>query len=207
MRLLIVEDELWVRRSMAEFVAKAAPDIDVMSCGCGRDGLELAAGTPPDLALVDIGLPDISGVVVIGELRKRAPGCTSVAFTVFDDAPTVLAALRAGARGYILKSTPTERIVPLLREAADGGLPLSAAVARHVVDTMLASTGSEQPLTERETELLALLARGATYAQAASALGIGLGTVQGYVKSIYSKLEVSSKAEAAVAAVRLGLVR
>lgn len=206
MRLLIVEDDVWVRRSLTDLL-RPTPDLDILTTGSGREALELAAATPPDVALVDIGLPDITGIEVITELRRTTPGCVPVSFTVFDDAPTVLAALRAGARGYILKSTPGERILPLLREALDGGLPLSASVASLVVDTMLASTPAEPTLSERESELLSLLARGATYAQCASALGIGVGTVQGYVKNIYAKLEVSSKAEAAVAAVRLGLVK
>lgn len=198
MRLLIVEDDLWVRRGLAQALA----GLEIETCATG--GEALAHRGTFDVALVDIGLPDMSGTIVIAELRRR--GCVPVAFTVFDDAKTVLTALRAGARGYILKSTSTERVVPQLREALEGGMPLSPAVASLVVETMLSSSESERRLTERETELLALLARGATYAQCASALGIGVGTVQGYVKNIYGKLDVSSKAEAAVAAVRLGLV-
>lgn len=200
MRLLIVEDDAWVRRGLVDMLK----GIETVACETGREALAIAQGAPFDTALVDIGLPDISGTTVITALRQR--GCVPVAFTVFDDAKTVLTALRAGARGYILKSTPTERILPQLREALDGGMPLSPAVASLVVETMLSTTESDRRLTERETELLALLARGATYAQCASALGIGVGTVQGYVKNIYGKLDVSSKAEAAVAAVRLGLV-
>lgn len=207
MRLLIVEDELWVRRGLADVIRAADPSIDVMTTGTGGEALSLIAGAPPDVALVDVGLPDVSGIVVIAALRRGAPRCVPLAFTVFDDAPTILAALRAGARGYLLKGTPSDRIVPLIREALAGGLPLSPAVASLVVATMLEPAAGEQALTGRETELLALLARGATYAECASALGIALGTVQGYVKNIYSKLEISSKAEAAVAAVRLGLVR
>jgi DNA-binding NarL/FixJ family response regulator len=207
MRVLIVEDELWVRRALADVIRTSDRSIDVMTSGTGEEALRLISGAPPDVALVDLGLPDISGVVVISALRRGAPRCVPLAFTVFDDAPTILAALRAGARGYLLKATPSDRIVPLIREALAGGLPLSPSVASLLVANMLEPRATEQSLTERETELLALLARGATYAECASALGIGVGTVQGYVKNIYSKLEVSSKAEAAVAAVRLGLVR
>jgi DNA-binding NarL/FixJ family response regulator len=178
-----------------------------VTSGTGQEALQLISGAPPDVALVDLGLPDVSGVVVIAALRRGAPRCVPLAFTVFDDAPTILAALRAGARGYLLKGTPSDRIVPLIREALAGGLPLSPSVASLLVANMLEPRATEQSLTERETELLALLARGTTYAACASVLGIGVGTVQSYVKSIYGKLEVSSKAEAAVAAVRLGLVR
>lgn len=203
LRVLIVEDEPWVRRGIEE--ALRAQGLDVVALGRGRDAIDAARGAKFDAAIVDLGLPDVSGIEVIAELREIA--CTSVAFTVFDDAPTVLAALRAGARGYLLKATPTDRIVPHLREAIAGGMPLSPPVARLVVETMLGNDASPSAaLTERETELLALLARGATYAQCAGALGIGIGTVQSYVKSIYTNLDVGSKAEAAVVAVRLGLV-
>jgi DNA-binding NarL/FixJ family response regulator len=205
LRVLIVEDEPWVRRGVEE--ALRAQGADVVALARGRDAMEAARNATFDAALVDLGLPDVSGIEVIADLREGARTCTPVAFTVFDDAPTVLAALRAGARGYMLKSTPTERIVPHLHEAIAGGMPLSPAVARLVVDTMLGQDSMPRPaLTDRETELLSLLARGATYSQCADALGIGVGTVQSYVKSIYAKLDVGSKAEAAVVAVRLGLV-
>jgi DNA-binding NarL/FixJ family response regulator len=205
LRVLIVEDEPWIRRSAEQVLH--AEGLDVTPLGRGADAIAAARATTFDAALVDLGLPDMSGIEVIAELRAIAPSCTSVAFTVFDDAPTILAALRAGARGYILKSTPTERIVPQLRDAIAGGMPLSPTVASLIVATMLGQDSQpSSQLTERETELLALLARGATYAQCADALGIGIGTVQSYVKSIYTKLDVGSKAEAAVVAVRLGLV-
>ena len=207
LRLLIVEDEPWVRRALAALVADRDPESTVESCGPGNEALLVGKAMQPTVALVDIGLPDMSGTAVIAKLRTIAPGCVSVAFTKFDDAPTILEALRAGARGYLLKSTPSDRVLPQLRDAEQGGLPLSPAVASLVVDNLLVATEPQPVLTVRETELLALLARGATYAECASALGIGLGTVQSYVKNIYAKLEVTSKAEAAVAAVRLGLVR
>ncbi len=205
LRVLIVEDEPWIRRGAEQVLH--AEGVDVTPLGRGTDAIAAARAMTFDAALVDLGLPDISGVEVIAELRARSPACAPVAFSVFDDAPTILAALRAGARGYILKSTPTERVVPQLRDAIAGGMPLSPTVASLIVETMLGQNDKpSSQLTERETELLALLARGATYAQCADALGIGIGTVQSYVKSIYTKLDVGSKAEAAVVAVRLGLV-
>ncbi len=179
---------------------------EVAVCKTGREAAA-AMGTAFDVALVDIGLPDVSGLDVIRALKIRQPGCPAVMFTKFDDAETVLEALQAGARGYLLKSTPSERIVPSLRDAMAGGLPLSPAVASLVVASMLKGPEPRStPLTARETELLVLLAKGSTYAEAATGLGIGVGTVQSYVKAIYTKLDVTSKAEAAVAAMRLGLV-
>ena len=210
LRVLFVEDEPWIRRAIEQLVRPGDHGVEIVSTGRGHDALALAPKQRPHVALVDIGLPDVSGIDVLIGLRRIVPTCVPVVFTQFDDARTILAALRAGARGYILKSAPLDRVLPMLREARDGGLPLSPAVASLVVETMLANRTSEpqaaEALTERETELLVLLARGATYAQCAEALSIGVGTVQGYVKNIYAKLDVSSKAEAAVAAARLGLV-
>jgi DNA-binding NarL/FixJ family response regulator len=208
LRVLLVEDEPQIRKSVDELLRRD-PAIETVVAARGRDALAHATRAAPDVALVDLGLPDLPGIEVIAALRRIAPASTAVVLTVFDDASTILAALRAGARGYLLKSTPPERVVPSLREARAGGMPLAPAVASLVVEHLLrgeAVVAEEEPLTARETELLGLLARGATYAECATALGIGVGTVQGYVKSIYGKLDVSSKAEAAVAAVRLGLI-
>lgn len=207
LRVLVVEDEVWVRRGLVEML-RADPGIETCDARTGASALAIARSTPPDVALVDVGLPDITGIEVITELRRVAPACVSLVFTMFDDAPTILAALRAGARGYLLKNAGSERILASIREAVAGGLPLSPAVASLVVESMLKAEprGVDESLTPRETELLALLARGQTYAQCAQTMAIGVGTVQSYVKSIYSKLDVTSKAEAAVAAVRLGIV-
>jgi DNA-binding NarL/FixJ family response regulator len=208
LRVLIIEDELWVRRGLVEML-RVDPGIDVSDARTGADGLALARRVPPDVAIVDLGLPDVSGVEVIATLRRTVPTCVSLVFTMSDDSATILSALRAGARGYLLKSAGQDRVRSSIREALDGGLPISAAVASHLVDRLLESdaTVAEEPLTPREVEVLALLARGQTYAQCAASLNIGVGTVQSYVKSIYAKLDVTSKAEAAIAAMRLGIVR
>jgi DNA-binding NarL/FixJ family response regulator len=209
LRVVLVEDEPWVRRGVETLLRDNG--CAVQAFGKGADAITAVARGGIDVALVDIGLPDMSGIEVIAELREVAPTCVSVAFTQHDDPRTVLGALRAGARGYLVKTIASDRIVPSLREAMAGGMPLSPSVAALVVEIMLgvdSADAAKKPLalTERETELLALLAKGATYAQAAEQLGIGVGTVQSYVKSIYAKLDVGSKAEAAVIAVRLGLV-
>ncbi len=207
LRVLVVEDEVWVRRGLVQ-ILRADPGFEVADARSGAAALAIARQTPPDVALVDLGLPDVSGIAVIAELRRSVPTCVSLVFTMHDDAPTILSALRAGARGYLLKSAGSDRIIAALREAVAGGLPLSAAVASLLVDSMLKSdnASTDESLTPRETELLALLARGHTYAQCAATMQIGVGTVQSYVKTIYAKLDVTSKAEAAVAAVRLGIV-
>lgn len=193
MRVLVVEDDAWIRQRVVNLFPGA------IGASCVRDAL---AAPPVDAAVVDLGLPDGNGTEVIAALRRR--GIPSIAFTVFDDAATVLAALRAGARGYLVKTCAPDRILPALQDALAGGMALSPSVASLIVDTLLPR--EEIGLTARETQLLALLARGATYQECATELQIAIGTVQGYVKQLYGKLEVSSKAEAAVVAARRGLV-
>ncbi len=165
-------------------------------------------GKPIDIALVDL---EASGRqrrrLHRAELRKTQPQAICVAFTIFDDAPNVLAAVRAGAKGYLLKSTPPAQLIARLLEAAEGHSPVSPAAARHLVDA-LAPQGQVGfgALTAREREVLTVLARGHSYQETAQLLSIGLGTVQGHVKAIYEKLDITSKAEAAAIAVRFGLI-
>ncbi len=160
-----------------------------------------------DVALVDLGLPDGNGAELFSKIRALNPGAGIVAFTVFDDAPRVFATLRAGARGYLLKSTPLDELPGALAEVAEGGAPLSPTIARMVLDAFAPSTPAKPPpLSPREREILGLLALGHTYPDVGRALGIRLGTVQGHVKALYEKLRVASKAEAAVEALKLGLV-
>jgi DNA-binding NarL/FixJ family response regulator len=215
-RLLVVEDEPSVRKALQLALEWKDREGDVQVVGVCSTGAEalraVADGLQFDVALVDIGLPDMSGADVISGLRLVRPSSTPVAFTVFDDPATVFTCLRAGARGYILKETQPEKLLAAIREAANGGVPLTPAIARLVVDGFVSAEEKEPArspealrLTNREVEVLSLLAKGLTYAEIGHSLGIGLGTVQGYVKSIYDKLEITSKAEAAALAVKFGL--
>jgi DNA-binding NarL/FixJ family response regulator len=212
-RVLIVEDESWVRDSLRHLLGWRGSGAEVAAaCATANEALRLVeGGLAFDLALVDLGLPDRPGVEVIRGLRRARPSASVVVFTIFDDAASVFAALKAGARGYILKHTPPEALLAAIQECAAGGAPMTPAIARMVVDALVdrgegtAPHGSGE-LTRREIDVLTLLAKGSTYAAIAEGLAIGLGTVQTYVRSIYEKLEIASKAEAAVAAVKLGLV-
>jgi len=207
MKLLILEDDPTVRNALTELAAEARTFELACTAATAADARELIKKQRFDIALVDLGLPDGSGFDVIAELKRLQPEARSVVFTIFDDAPNVLAAVRAGARGYLLKSTPPGQIIHKLLEASQGHSPLSAAAAKHLVDA-LAPPDSDKvaSLTGREREVLAVLARGYSYQETAKLLSIGLGTVQGHVKVIYEKLDVTTKAEAAAIAVRLGLI-
>lgn len=206
LRALIVEDDEWLRQDIAASL-RADAAFDVCEVGTGSAAIAAAKRAAPDVALVDLGLPDMGGIELISALRRISEETACVVLTIFDDAHTAFGALRAGARGYLVKSVATDRLAAALREARDGGMVLSPPVAQLVMEQALLGAPSEPAaLTTREVELLRLLARGHTYAECGHSLGIGLGTVQSHVKSIYAKLAVSSKAEAAVAALRLGVL-
>jgi DNA-binding NarL/FixJ family response regulator len=167
----------------------------------------------PDLALIDIGLPGMDGVKLIRRLRNLAPFMAILVLTVFDDSPTVVAAVRAGARGYLLKDTPPDELERALATLGTGGVAMAAAATRHMIDFFHeqglaegSSSAAEDVLTPREHEVLTLLARGLTYADIARVLTISVGTVQTHVKSIYSKLGVTTKAEVTAVAIARKLV-
>jgi DNA-binding NarL/FixJ family response regulator len=218
--VLIVEDDAALRAALADALTESERGFVVVAAVSDLASARRALGTHGDLdvVVIDLGLPDGRGESLIAELAARHPNVASVVLTVHADARTVVAALRAGARGYLLKTTPTDRIAALLDEAIAGGAPMTPAIARLVVDALRSpiaaqSEGDEdarsrvEALSIREREVLELLARGHTYAAIGTALGVAIGTVQAHVRSIYAKLEVASKAEAAAIATRVGLGR
>ena len=163
-----------------------------------------------DLALVDLALPDGNGMDIVAALAQKNPSCMIVVATIFDDDAHLFPALRAGAQGYLLKEQPRELLVRQLRGIADGQPPLSPAIARrllrHFQPLPDASNGEAIQLTPREREVLSLLARGIRIVEIAQTIGISRHTVGDYVKNIYRKLKISSRAEAALQAKSLGLV-
>jgi DNA-binding NarL/FixJ family response regulator len=208
-RLVVVEDDAPLRADLVALLG-ASPTLEVVGeAGTARAALALARRLERlDVALVDLRLPDASGADLVAGLVAAHPAVAVVVLTLVEDPDTVIDVLRAGARGYLLKSTPPHRLVAALGEAADGGSPMTSSVARVLVDRVARPAPAEAlpALSQRERDVLALLARGHTYASVAGALGVGVGTVQSYVKAIYGKLGVASKAEAALHATRMGLV-
>jgi DNA-binding NarL/FixJ family response regulator len=161
----------------------------------------------PDIALIDLGLPDGSGVDLIAELNRTSPQTLCVVASIFDDDQHLFPALRAGAQGYLLKDQPQAQIIELLKGITQGRPPLSPAVARKMLGYFKSSPQLDhQQLTERENEVLRCIAKGLTMPETARILGISPHTVSGYVKDIYRKLNVSSRAEAALTAHHLGII-
>ncbi len=155
----------------------------------------------PDIVLVDINLPGLSGIQVMERLKKEYPKIQYMVLTVFEDDDKIFNALSAGASGYLLKSTPPAKIMEAIRELHDGGSPMSAQIARKVVASFRQPTREianpyEQMLTLREKEVLELLSKGKLYKQIAVELSVSLETVKSHCHNIYEKLHVTTKMEA-----------
>jgi DNA-binding NarL/FixJ family response regulator len=170
-----------------------------------------------DLALVDLGLPDGNGLDVVGALRSHQPRALPVVVTIYDDDDHLFPALQAGAFGYLLKDQPRESLVAQLLRMTQGEPPLSPPVARRVLAyfadasrrqvALVRHLQDEVSLTERETEVLQRVAKGYTLPEIAQQFGLSRHTIADYIKQIYRKLNVSSRAEAALEAARRGLVQ
>lgn len=205
-RLLLIEDDPRVSTPLREALTHGAVPTLVRLCETGREALAVARHERFDVVLVDLTLPDMPGDELLGKLRRSSPTLVTLAFGVHEEPSAVLSALRAGARGFLVKAAPTAHLEAALAQAIAGGAPLSAAAAAHVVEALRQESEAPALLSSREREVLSLLARGLTYPAIAKVLGIGLGTVQTYVKHLYAKLDVSTKAEATAIAVRAGLL-
>lgn len=198
------ESQAWLARAMAE----SFPEIVIETAYSLREAREKLATPPfPDIALIDLGLPDGSGVEIIELIQRQSPNTLSIVASIYDDDGHIFPALRAGARGYLLKDQPVAGIVDALKGIAAGEPPLSPAIARRMLAFFQPAPSTQEiALTARETEVLRLVAKGMTKAETARMLGISPHTVTGYVKDIYRKLNVSSRAEAALIARDMGLV-
>ncbi|WP_028080372.1 response regulator [Solimonas soli] len=207
-RGLVIEDLAptaeWLMRALRE----AFPGIAVELAETAADA-RAALQRRPDIALVDLDLPDGSGIDIIAQINARHPHCHCIVTTIYGDDRHLFPALRAGAQGYLLKDQPMERLVAALQAIDRGEPPLSPAIARRLLG-MFAPAGpapDEQKLTTRERETLVLIAKGLRLAEVAEQLGVTRNTAAGFVKAIYRKLNISSRAEAALEATRLGLVK
>ena len=204
-RVLIVEDIAEVFRALQLMVETAFPGVAVAHAGTVAAGRKALADGGHDLVLLDLGLPDGSGTELV---REFAGGPSQIVITtIFDDDDHLFDALRAGANGYLLKDEPATVLIDLLRGIGDGRPPLSASIARRILHFFRPPSPTRTPLSPRETEVLTLIARGYTVRDVADTLSMSYNTAAGHLKSIYHKLSVNSRAEAAMEAVRLGVVR
>jgi DNA-binding NarL/FixJ family response regulator len=210
--ILLLEDLPQIRAWMRDLVLRVFPHAHISEAARVHDALQLVQAVKFDLALIDLGLPDGSGVDVVAKLRDLQPDAQSVVVTIHDDDEHLFPALQAGAYGYILKEQARELISEQLQRISQGEPPLSPSIARRVL-AYFTSKAKPQPqallphvsLTERESEVLLRVAKGFTLPEIGVQLGLSRHTIADYVKQIYRKLNVSSRAEAALEAQRLGL--
>jgi DNA-binding NarL/FixJ family response regulator len=211
-RIAIVEDDPALRKMLVSLL-QADPQYTVVAeIADGQAAIAAIPVLAPDIVLVDLGLPDMSGIEVIRKLKTLCPACNVLVVTTFGDEKTVTAALEAGADGYLLKGTALEELRRDIHSLQLGGSPLSPMIARKLLNRLQAKppekpeTGGETALTRREREVLEMIAKGFSYAETSEICGIRAATVHSHLKSIYRKLEVHSKTEAVFEARRRSLI-
>ena len=211
--ILLLEDLPEIRAWLKALVMQVFPGARLTECSRVQDALTQVSTLRFDLALIDLGLPDGSGTDVVAKLRDVQPEAQSVVVTIHDDDEHLFPALQAGAYGYILKEQSRELITEQLQRISQGEPPLSPSIARKVIkyfanqSTPTANAMPAVSLTERESEVLLRVAKGYTLPEIGVQLSLSRHTIADYVKQIYRKLNVSSRAEVALEAQRLGLFR
>lgn len=207
---LIVEDLAENRHWLTQTLEQGFSGMAVHCATTVAEARGWLAHHAPDIALIDLGLPDGSGIELIELLNRNSPQTLSIVATIYDDDAHLFPALRAGARGYILKDQGREEAARLLQGIAAGQPPLSPSIARKILASFQAPALCPDlalpTLTPRESEVLRLISKGMTLTETAKLLQLSRHTVDGYVKEIYRKLNVSSRAEAALTAQQMGLV-
>ena len=197
----VVEDSETLRRGLIALL-EDSPDLQFCSAhGDAEEALELLPTMQPDIVIMDIRLPGMSGIDCVARLAVTMPRLKLLMFTAYEDKEEIFQSLSAGAHGYLLKSTPPEQLLEAIREVAAGGSPISGSVARKIVDFFriqpVAADGFET-LAVREREVLKLLADGCPYKEIADTMKVSLGTVRTYITRIYEKLHVHNRTDAVV---------
>lgn len=202
----IVEDNSSYRRALAREL-NATPGLACPAAfATAEEALASApTATPPQIVLLDIGLPGMSGLDAIPKLRAAIPQCRVVVLTAFEDDEKISRAVRAGASGYLLKLAPVDEITARIRAVRDGGATLDARVAERVLDMLAhpkSAPADDCGLTDRERAVLALLVRGLSKKQVAADLGVSTHTVHSHIRSVYEKLGVHTRSQAVARAIR-----
>lgn len=197
----IVEDDAPVRGIYAKWLNQAKGFKLVSQHGDGQVALASLPNENPDVVLMDINLPGLSGVECVRQLKLASPGMQFIMITVYEDPDRVFNALAAGATGYMLKQTPRDELLAAIRDVHRGGSPMSSAIARKVVQCFHTSkpTGVDpelQQLSQREQEVLDLLSRGFLFKEISESMKLSEHTVDTYLRRIYEKLHVHSRAQA-----------
>lgn len=214
MRVLVVDDHALVRRGMGHVIRECFPDAEVLEAGSATDALEKLSTGSIDIALVDVRMPDADGLELLHDVKSRWPELPVIMLTSFDHAHYVRRALAEGAAGYMLKDATPEDLEQAINVAlSGGGNVLSPKVIQNLFDSIEGGTaGDGSPsvrtagsLTQRETEILALLAEGRSNRDISRALFLSEKTVKAHLAAIFRKLSVTNRTQAAMAAVSMGI--
>lgn len=211
LRVLIVEDNAIFQEQLYDAISIIAHYSQVHRAFDGNAYREIIdqIERPFDLALIDLGLPDMSGIEIIRDLRQRSPETIILVISVISNQDTVIAAIRAGARGYILKGETQSAIADAVQDVMAGNYPISPAIARYLFRLAGQEINPLEPaieLTSREEETLRLIAAGHTYAEVAGLLDVSLSTIQTYIRSLYRKLGAHSQVQAVIKARSAGFI-
>ncbi len=210
LRILIADDHPLFRKGMRTLLT-ATPDAEVVGeATTGQEVIELAAMLQPDMILMDLQMPGINGIEATRQVLQMSPHIRILVVTLFEDDASVFTALRAGARGYVLKDAKEEEILRAIRAVGSGEAIFSPAIAARLMDFFatphpILSKEIFPTLTEREREILQLIARGSTNSEIAQYLTLRVKTVSNYVSNIFSKLQVTDRAQAIIRARDAGL--
>jgi DNA-binding NarL/FixJ family response regulator len=200
-RVSIVEDSRGTRESLSELIGRAPGLKCVGAHGTGEQALERIPTETPDVVLMDINLPGMSGIECVGHLKGKLPKLQVLMLTTYEESDLIFDSLRNGASGYLLKNMPPAELIQAVEQVHSGGAPMSMQIARKVVNhfqQIRQPSSDVERLTKREQEILALLAKGYLYKEIADQLGITLSTVRAHLHTVYEKLHVQSRTQAVV---------
>lgn len=195
----IVEDDVPARQILADWIQHAEGFKCVGQHGSVEQALKKLPAEKPSVVVMDINLPGLSGIEGVRQLKQQLPATQFMMLTVYEDANHIFEALKAGASGYLLKQTPPGELLDSIKEVHNGGSPMTSNIARRVVQAFhqTDSVGSEAAnLSQREREVLELLAKGYLYKEIVDMLGLSIGTINTYTQRIYEKLHVRSRSQA-----------
>ena len=213
-RVFVVEDQPRILKNQLRLLERHLDLTLIGTALSGEAALEEMARAPPDVLLVDLGLPRMSGIDVTRQVKARWPQVEILIFTIFDEEEKVLEAVKAGASGYLLKGTPADKIVEAIKEVRAGGSVIQPSLARRLLRHFRTEPDPNpvptepllQPLSNRETEILQLIAKGVSNSEAARLLNLSKTTIRTHLEHIYRKLEVTNRVEAVTEGIRKGLI-
>jgi DNA-binding NarL/FixJ family response regulator len=217
-KVMVVEDQPQILRNQVKLLQECDGVEVVATALSGEDALEQLERVRPDVILQDLGLPRMSGIQVTREVKRRWPAIEVLVFTIFDDEEKVIDAVKAGASGYLLKGTAAGKVIDAIREVHAGGSVIQPNLARrllrhfHVPEESTAGRPplrdepAGRPLSEREIEILRLIAKGLSNREAAGVLNLSRATVRTHLEHIYDKLEVTNRVEAVTEGLRKGII-